>query len=95
LRSTATNSIIGSLCLSNQSGKLGGIFLILNRLSTTDVLNPNERTETRKQREKDRTDQNYKTNSDLDFLLKLEGTELTTLVAVIRDRVEGGKNAKK
>jgi hypothetical protein len=59
------------------------------------VLNLNERTETRKQREKDRTDQNYKTNSDLDSLLKLEGTELTTLVAVIRDRVEGGKNAKK
>jgi hypothetical protein len=59
------------------------------------VLNPNERTETRKHREKDRTDQNYKTNSDLDFLLKLEGTELTTLVAVIRDRVEGGKKCKK
>ena len=36
-----------------------------------------------------------KTDSDLDFLLKLEGTELTTLVAIIRDRVEGGKNGKK
>jgi hypothetical protein len=59
------------------------------------VLNPNERTETRKQREKDRTDQYYKTNPDLDFLLKLEETELTILVAVNRGRVEGGKNEKK
>ena len=30
-----------------------------------------------------------KTESDLDFLLKLDETELETLVAVIRDRVEG------
>ena len=31
-----------------------------------------------------------KTESDLDFLLKLDEAELTTLVAIIRDRVEGG-----
>ena len=30
-----------------------------------------------------------KTESDLEFLLKLDETELETLVAVIRDRVEG------
>jgi len=30
-----------------------------------------------------------KTESDLEFLLKLDGAELETLVAVIRDRVEG------
>ena len=30
-----------------------------------------------------------KTESDLEFLLKLDETELETLVAVIRDRVDG------
>jgi len=30
-----------------------------------------------------------KTESDLEFLLNLDETELETLVAVIRDRVEG------
>ena len=30
-----------------------------------------------------------KTEADLEFLLKLDETELETLVAVIRDRVEG------
>jgi len=30
-----------------------------------------------------------KTESDLEFLLKLDETELETLVAVIRNRVEG------
>jgi len=30
-----------------------------------------------------------KTESDIEFLLKLDGTELETLVAIIRDRVEG------
>ncbi len=30
-----------------------------------------------------------KTDSDLEFLLKLNEAELETLVAVIRDRVEG------
>jgi len=30
-----------------------------------------------------------KTDSDLEFLLKLDEAELETLVAVIRDRVEG------
>ena len=29
-----------------------------------------------------------KTESDLDFLLKLDETELETLVAIIRDRVD-------
>ena len=65
-----------------------------HRVGSDGVLNPIERTETRKQLEKDRTDRNFKTNSDLDFLLKLEGTEVTILVAVIRDRIEGGKNGK-
>ena len=30
-----------------------------------------------------------KTESDLEFLLKLDNVELETLVAIIRDRVEG------
>lgn len=30
-----------------------------------------------------------KTESDLDFLLKLDEAELTILVAIIRDRIEG------
>ena len=30
-----------------------------------------------------------KTDSDLDFLLKLDEVELETLVAIIRDRVDG------
>jgi hypothetical protein len=30
-----------------------------------------------------------KTDSDLEFLLKMDEAELKTLVAVIRDRVEG------
>ncbi|MCP4159888.1 MAG: DUF3944 domain-containing protein [Deltaproteobacteria bacterium] len=30
-----------------------------------------------------------KTDSDLEFLLKMDESELKTLVAVIRDRVEG------
>jgi len=30
-----------------------------------------------------------KTESDLEFLLKLDETELETLVAIVRDRVDG------
>ena len=30
-----------------------------------------------------------KTDTDIDFLLKLDESELETLVAVIRDRIEG------